>query len=150
MTKKTTALLALIMLSVTMMAASFTTLPANNSGATWTGRYEARADGSVCYDWTGVYVQTTFTGGYLAIDASEADASWHNIFIDGKWVRKIKITGKESQRIVLAEKLGKGSHLLRLQKCTEGQNGCTTIHQFVLAKGGSMNPVPRKARMIEV
>lgn len=150
MTKKTIATLTLIMLTVNMMAANYTTLPANNPGATWTGRHEARADGSVCYDWTGVYVQTTFTGGFFAVDASEAGASWHNIFIDGKWVKKIKITGKEPQRIVLAEKLGKGQHTLRLQKCTEGQNGCTTIHQFVLAKGGTMAPVARKARMIEV
>ena len=131
-------------------AINLVTLPANNEGVTYTGRIATNQDGSVSYDWTGVYLQTYFTGGYLAIDVSESDTSWHNLFIDGKWVRKVKVTGNTTQRIVLAEKLPKGTHLLRLQKCTEGQNGCTTIHQFIVAKGGTMTPVERKKRMIEV
>lgn len=150
MTKKTTTTIALLLLAITAMAASYTTLPANTPNATWTGRCQANADGSVSYDWTGVYVQATFTGGYLAVDISETNTSWHNLFIDGKWVKKFKVAGKETQRIVLAEKLSKGAHLMRLQKCTEGQNGCTTLHQFVLTKGANMTPVERKARMIEV
>ena len=139
-----------LLLSMTVQAANEKTLPANDSGATYTGRIEVKADGSVSYDWTGVYVQTDFTGGYLAIDVSEAGESWHNLYIDGQWVRKLHITGTTPQRIVLAERLSKGTHRLRLQKCTEGQNGCTTLHRFILGRGGTMTAVAPKERMIEV
>lgn len=136
--------------TIVAQAARENILPANNEGATYTGRTETKADGSVSYDWTGVYVQTDFTGGYLAIDVSEVGESWHNLFIDGKWVRKFHITGTTPQRIVLAERLGKGTHRLRLQKCSEGERGCTTLHRFILAANGTMKAVERKARMIEV
>lgn len=141
-----------IMTIATLVAqgANLTTFPANDEGITYTGRVAFNDDGSVTYDWTGVYLQTDFTGGYFAIKASDAGASWHNLFIDGKWVRKLEISGNSPQHIVLAEKLSKGTHRLRLQKCTEGQNGCTTIHQVEVAKGATLQPVERKQRMIEV
>ena len=148
--RKTMLITMLAVMSLTVNAAKEKSLPANDGGATYTGRTEVKADGSVSYDWTGVYVQTDFTGGYLAIEVSEAGESLHNLFIDGQWVRKLHITGNTPQRIVLAEKLSKGTHRLRLQKCTEGQYGCTTIHRFILAANGTMSAVPRKERMIEV
>ena len=148
--KKTIIISLLAIITLTASAASEKTLSGNDAGAAYTGRTEVKADGSVSYDWTGVYVQTDFTGGYLAIEVSEAGESWHNLFIDGQWVRKLHITGSTPQRIVLAERLSKGTHRLRLQKCTEGQYGCTTIHRFILAKNGTMNPVARKERMIEI
>ena len=148
--RKTLIISLLTLFAMVANAASEQIFPGNYEGATYTGRTEVKADGSVSYDWTGVYVQTDFTGGYLAIEVSEAGESWHNLFIDGKWVRKFHITGNAPQRIVLAERLSKGTHRLRLQKCTEGQYGCTTIHRFVLAKNGTMKAVERKERMIEV
>ena len=144
----TFALLALLALHT--QAANVKSLPASAPGITYTGRVSTGADGSVSYDWTGVYLQTDFTGGSFAIIASDAGASWHNLFIDGKWVRKLLIEGNTPQRIVLAEKLGKGTHRLKLQKCTEGQYGCTTIHRVKLAINGTLKAVERKQRMIEV
>ncbi|MBO4822483.1 MAG: endoglucanase [Prevotella sp.] len=151
--KKTWAVILTVLATfatLSTQAADVKTFPANDNGITYTGRVAINADGSVSYDWTGVYFQTDFTGGYFAIEASEAGTSWHNLFIDGKWVRKLQITGNNPQRIVLAEKLGKGVHRLRLQKCTEGQYGCTTIHQVVTAKGATLQAVESKQRMIEV
>lgn len=144
----TTAFLSLLVLTV--QAASEYSLKGNNPGVTYVGRYDTVSDGSVSYDWTGVFFETDITGGYLAIDVSEAGTSWHNLFIDGQWQQKIKITGDKPQRLVLAQKLSKGTHRIRLQKCTEGQYGCTTIHQFILRQGGKMSPVERKERMIEI
>ena len=126
------------------------TFRADNQGITYTGRIETHVDGAVSYDWSGVYLQTDFTGGYFAIEASETGTSWHNLFIDGQWVRKLKITGDTPQTIVLAERLSKGVHRLRLQKCTEGQYGRTTIHSCRVAKNGTLRPVERQSRMIEV
>lgn len=140
-------------LAITMQTAGAgfgKTLKANDQGVTYTGRTAVADDGSVSYDWTGVYLQTCFTGGVIAINVSDAGTSYHNIFIDGKWIKKIKISGNDPQTITLASGLSKGQHQLRLQKCTEGEYGCTCIHTFFLAKGGTLKAVPRKARMIEI
>lgn len=123
---------------------------ANSNNITYTGRTLAAADGTVSYDWVGVYLQTDFSGGSIAIKVSEAGTSYHNVFIDGKWMKKIKITGQKPFDITLASGLSKGFHRLRLQKCTEGEFGCTTIHQVILAAGGKLKPVPHKSRMIEI
>ena len=123
---------------------------ANDSQVSYTGRVEKLSDGSVRYDWIGTYFQTDFTGGKIAIKVSETGESYHNVFIDDVWVKKIHIQGKHPQVIVLAEKLSKKVHRLRLQKCTEGQYGCTTIHQFLVADKAQLRAVPAKTRMIEV
>ena len=126
-------------------------MKANDNGVTYTGRTSVASDGAVSYDWTGVYLQTYFTGGSIAIDVSEAGTSYHNVFIDGKWIKKIKISSTQpSHVIVLASGLSHGAHLLRLQKCTEGEYGCTTIHNIILSKEGTLKSVPHKERMIEV
>ena len=140
----------LALLACSLQATGQNLIPANDKAITYTGRTVTQNDGSVSYDWTGVYFQTDFTGGYFAIDVSEDGISWHNLYIDGVWQRKIKITGTTPQRLVLAQKLSKGTHRLRLQKCTEGEYGRTTIHRIILAKGGTLAPVARKERMIEI
>ncbi len=140
----------LALLASCLHVAGQNSFPGNDKGITYTGRTQVQNDGAMSYDWVGVYFQTDFTGGYLAIEVSEDGISWHNLYIDGKWQKKIKITGKTPQRIILAEKLSKGTHRLRLQKCTEGEYGRTTIHKIILAKGGKLTPVARKERMIEV
>ena len=144
------AIFAILMTAMTIQAANEKTIPANDKGITYMGRVEQFTDGSVSYDWVGIYWETSFSGGELAIEASEEGTSYHNIFIDDQWVSKIKIEGSAPQRIVLATKLSKKWHKLRLQKCTEGQYGKVTIHRIFLAKGGSIAPVERKKRMIEV
>ena len=68
--RKTIIISLLAIITLTASAASEKTLSGNDAGATYTGRTEVKADGSVSYDWTGVYVQTDFTGGYLAIEVS--------------------------------------------------------------------------------
>ncbi len=125
-------------------------LKANTDGVTYTGRISTATDGSVSYNWVGVYLQTDFTGGSIAIKVSDAGTSYHNVFIDGKWMRKIKVSGKQPVDITLASGLSKTTHRLKLQKCTEGEFGCTTIYQFILATGGRLKAVPRQQRMIEI
>jgi lysophospholipase L1-like esterase len=124
-------------------------IKANSNSITYTGRTETLPDGSVRYDWVGVYLQTYFTGGSIAVRISETKYSYYNVFIDNNWIEKIKFSGKDTL-ITLAHGLTVKPHLLKLQKCTEGERGCTTIHQFVLASNGTLKAVPRKSRMIEV
>ena len=106
--------------------------------------------GTVRYDWVGTYLRTGFTGTQIAAYLSDEGESYHNVFIDDRWVKKIKVTGKTPQRVVLASGLKNGSHRLVLQKCTEGEYGCTTVHSFDLQKGQNLFALPVPNRLIEV
>jgi Lysophospholipase L1 and related esterases len=121
-----------------------------NTGISYTGRTVTDAKGNVNYDWIGTYLQTDFTGGSIAVDIAETDTSYHNVFIDGQLLKKIKVYGKQPHAVVLVENLPKGMHRLRLQKCTEGQYGMTTVSGFYLANGNLTYKVPAKKRFIEV
>lgn len=114
----------------------------------YTGRVEVK-DGTVSYDWVGTYLQMGFTGTGIAVEIAEKGESYHNVFVDGKWVVKLHFTGDTPHRVTLVEGLKKGKHLLRLQKCTEGEYGCTTLSAVYLSAGGTLFPVQRKERMIE-
>jgi lysophospholipase L1-like esterase len=125
-------------------------IKADDPSITYTGRTEILPDGSVRYDWVGVYLQTSFSGSSIAVSISESGRSFHNIFIDGKWIRKIEITGKQGHTIFLASGLSKGYHVLKLQKCTEGEFGCTTVHGFYIPQKGLLRTIKRKTRLIEI
>ena len=142
-------LLCLLVLMLQAMAQKTDYTRLITQGVTYTGRTLAHADGSVSFDWIGVYAQTDFTGGTIAVDMSSTRPCYFNVFIDGEWTQKIFADSLSHQRIVLAEKLGKGTHRLRLQRACEG-NGITTIHGFYGAKGARLKAVERKSRMIEI
>ena len=139
--------LLLITLQATAQKADYSRLV--TKGISYTGRTLAANDGSVKFDWTGVYAQTDFTGGCLAVEMSNTRPCYFNVFIDGKWTTKIHADSTARQRIVLAEKLSKGTHRLRLQRACEG-GSITTIHGFYAAKGAQLKPVGGKSRMIEI
>ncbi|HCE47722.1 MAG TPA: endoglucanase [Prevotellaceae bacterium] len=125
-------------------------IAATDSGISYTGRVCAGNDGSIAFDWSGTYLQTDFTGGGIAVEISDTQNDYFNVFIDDKFTKKIQVNSQKPIRIVLAEKLSKGFHRLRLQKCTEGNQGRTTIHGFYIADQGKTAPVKHKQRLIEV
>ena len=141
--------LTLLTCTVTLSAWAERTVKATDSAISYTGRVLKTNDGNVRYDWVGTYFQTDFTGGRIAINVSESGESYHNVFIDGKLKAKIHIKGKEPHEMVLADKLPKGTHRLCLQKCTEGEYGCTTIHSVTIASNGTLKAVPARGRLIE-
>lgn len=132
---------------MTALSAIAATVPATDASVSVTGRVLRMADGSVKYDWVGTYLQTEFTGTSISAVVSEEGESWHNVYIDGKFIDKILVKGKEPHEVVLADKLGKGTHRLCLQKVTEGEYGLFTIHSLT-AKGG-FKAVAAKSRFIE-
>lgn len=125
-------------------------IPATDSNITFTGRTAKTSDGGVRYDWSGVYMQTYFSGSSVGVVVSEEGTSYHNVFVDGKLLRKIKVDGKTPHAITLASGLPKGFHRLMMQKCTEGDYGCTTVWKLLVGKGATLKPVPRSSRFIEV
>ena len=48
---------------------------ASDENVSFTGRVEKLDDGSVRYDWVGVYMQTRFTGTRVAVDLSDTGTS---------------------------------------------------------------------------
>lgn len=123
---------------------------ATDAQVSYIGRVERdERAGTVRYDWVGTYLRVAFTGTQIGMTIADEGESWHNVFIDGKWIRKIRVSGKTPQRILLASHLERGRHELQLQKCTEGEYGCTLVVAFDLPDGGQLLSVPRRERMIE-
>lgn len=126
------------------------TVAADCGDISFTGRVQHLSGGAVRYDWVGTYFQTEFSGRRIAAVLSEEGTSYHNVFIDGNFVAKIKVSGAEPTTYTLADNLAKGKHILRFQKCTEGEFGCTTLHGLVLESGASLGKVSPRKRFIEV
>lgn len=151
MKKTILGLVAFMCMACQGMNAADKRVPAGNKEqVSFTGRVQRLDDGSVRYDWVGVYMQTQFTGSRIAAVLSDEGTSYHNVFVDGKLLRKIKVTGREPQTVVLADKLAKGRHTLRLQKCTEGEFGCTTVKELIADNGAALTAVKPTGRFIEV
>jgi len=147
--RKSLLIFSLFLLTISMSAATrFVT--AQDPAVTFTGRIQKLQDGAVRYDWVGVYAQLAFTGPSINVDISETGRSLHHVFIDGKWVKKIEVTGKDRHTVVLATGLKGGQHTLKLQRCTEGEYGCTTLYGFNVSHSSKLAAVPRKERLIEV
>lgn len=143
--RKALFILCLIIASSLGMEAK--TVSASDPSVTFVGRVQRQADGSVRYDWTGVYLRTSFSGNSIKAVVAEDGESWHNVYVDGKLVQKLCVKGKEPHEVTLADKLSKGSHSLVLQKVTEGEYGLFTISS--LTASGDFKAVPAKKRFIE-
>ena len=89
---------------------------ATDAQVSYIGRVERdERAGTVRYDWVGTYLRVAFTGTQIGMTIADEGESWHNVFIDGKWIRKIRVSGKTPQRILLASHLERGRHELQLQ-----------------------------------
>jgi hypothetical protein len=153
MKKRLTALFFIwsALATLTLKAANDNQIKATHNAIQYIGRVEHNSTaGTVRYDWVGTHLRTGFMGTQISVLISDEGESYHNVFIDGKWVKKIKVKGNTPQRIVLATGLKAVQHQLELQKCTEGEYGCTTVHAFILPKGASLHAVDAPKRLIEV
>lgn len=124
--------------------------PAGDSRISWCGR-TLTDSGDVTFDWSGVYCRIRFTGPYLALRCSDTKANYFNIWIDREFSEKedmvIRTCGNDTT-IILADRLGRGTHEVMIQKRTEGEQGTVTFHSFITA--GEPLPAPAgKERYIE-
>lgn len=114
------------------------------------GRTMADVNGSVSFDWSGTYLYVRFTGGDLSMRVSDTKKNYYNLFIDGELQPEVVTTFGVDSLIVLAAGLSADEHLICLQKRTEGEQGCTTIHAFEVAENGVLLQANmRKGRRIE-
>lgn len=93
----------------------------------FTGRTLIAEDGSVAFDWSGTSFTFRFSGRRCAIRVTDTGRNYYNVFVDGVLRDTVSTSGAAPQTIMLADKLPRGEHLVRVQKRTEGEQGRTTV-----------------------
>lgn len=152
-----TSILTLLCLSAIL--AEEKTYDASSPYITYVGR-TLKKDNSVSFDWTGTYLKIRFRGAGIAMRISDTGKNYYNLWIDkdsGCPADKVLMTTGKDSLIVLFSKtemykmFGKNDrkeHEILLQKRTEGREGITTIHSFVV-EGELRQASPVKDRVIE-
>ena len=133
--------------------------PASDGRITWVGRTLVNDDG-VSFDWTATYFRVSFEGDLIALKASDTRKNYFNVWIDRPMSAEpdkvISIEGEDST-VVLADKeyfkarYGRkvpASHTVTVQKRTEGDQGITTVKEFICS-GDLLQAEGIKARQIE-
>ena len=143
-------------------------MPASDSRVTYVGRTLVEGN-DVSFDWTGVYFRVAFTGKSLSMRVSdtkwdatpEMAATRHNYF--NVWIdapmsaephRIIEVASLDTIIELIDPAYLKASkikeHKVIVQKRTEGEQGKTTIHEFITdAKGVFHQAEPIRKRQLE-
>lgn len=160
---------ALIMAALSLQAAPKSKVTkADDSRIVYVGRTLVQ-NGEVSFDWSAVTARTCFEGQYLAMKCSDTKKNYYNVWIDsdvtGAEVDKVIYTTGTDTLIVIATaedfaakaaKMSKadkkkylaGAHKVTIQKRTEGEQGTTTIKEFI-TEGEMLQAEALKSRMIE-
>ena len=107
-----------------------TTLSATQTPMHIEGRYASLDDGSISFDWSGVYIDIRFTGTYLAMEVSDTKRNFFNHTVDGTTQDKFTTEGDHTTVVLFDNKEAQGEHIIRIQKATEAEQGQVTIHSF--------------------
>ena len=143
-------------------------MPASDSRVTYVGRTLVEGN-DVSFDWTGVYFRIAFTGKSLSMRVSdtkwdatpEMAATRHNYF--NVWIdapmsaephRIIEVASLDTIIELIDPAYLKASkikeHKVIVQKRTEGEQGKTTVHEFITdAKGVLHQAEPIRKRQLE-
>ena len=111
-------------------------IPATDQRVTYIGRTQAH-DGSVSFEWTGVYMRVRFQGSSLSVRLSDSKKNYYNVWIDSSMDKApdqvIATFGQDSTITLFSadKKKARKVHQIILQKRTEGSQGRTTLHEFI-------------------
>lgn len=119
-----------------------TTMPASEAPVRVVGRAATTDDGSLTFDWSGVYIDIRFHGSYLAMEVSDTKRNYFNLTVDGELQEKLTVEGERS--LVVLFDGAEGDHVVRIQKATEAEQGRTTIHCFTT--DGAFSPIQERIR----
>ena len=163
--KRITLLAATVFCAAAMYAApktAVTIIKASDSRITYIGRTEVK-DGNVSFDWTGVYTKVRFQGNSLSVKASDTKKNYYNVWIDSAMDTKpdkvVAVHGTDTTIVILSaeelkarfgkdRKATKAPHQVIIQKRTEGEQGITTISEFI-TDGEFLQADAPKDRIIE-
>ncbi len=139
-----------------------TSVKASDPRITYIGRTEVK-DGNVSFDWTGVYAKVRFHGNFLSLKASDTQKNYYNVWLDGSMAatpdKVIAVHGTDTTIVIFSteelkarfgkdRKAANAPHQVILQKRTEGEQGTTTISEFI-TDGGFLQADAPKERIIE-
>ena len=150
------------------VAAFAETMPASDSRVTYVGRTLVEG-ADVSFDWTAVYFRVAFTGKqlYMRVSDTKWDATpemaatrhnYFNVWIDAPMSaephRIIEVASLDTVIELIDPAYLKASkvkeHTVIVQKRTEGEQGKTTVHEFITdAKGAFLQAEPIRKRQLE-
>ena len=104
------------------------TTPIADSSARVVGRTMTLDDGSIAFDWSGVYIDIRFRGSYLAVELSDTKRNYLNLWVDGEEQAKLTSEGEHTTLVLFNDPTAEGEHHIRLQKATEAEQGRVTLH----------------------
>lgn len=163
--KRITLLTVAILVAVSMSAApktAETAIKASDSRITYIGRTEVK-DGNVSFDWTGVYARLRFQGNSLIFKVSDTKKNYYNVWLDGSMDaapdKVVAVHGSDTIIVIFSaeelkarfgkdKKAARAPHQVILQKRTEGEQGITTISEFI-TDGKFLQADAPKERVIE-
>ena len=163
--KRITLLTAAVLAAVSMSAApktEETAIKASDSRITYIGRTEVK-DGNVSFDWTGVYARVRFQGNSLSFKVSDTKKNYYNVWLDGSMDttpdKVVAVHGSDTTIVIFSadelkarfgkdRKAARAPHQVILQKRTEGEQGITTISEFI-TDGEFLQADAPKERVIE-
>lgn len=166
MKMKRISLLAAALLGATFMMAApkatESTIKASDSRITYIGRTEVKG-GDVSFDWTGTYLKVRFQGNALSFKVSDTKKNYYNVWLDGSMDQApdkvVAVHGTDTTIVLFSagefkarfgkdRKAAKAPHQVILQKRTEGEQGITTISEFI-TDGDFLQADAPKERIIE-
>lgn len=163
--KRITLLTAAALAAISMSAApktAETAIKASDSRITYIGRTEVK-DGNVSFDWTGVYARLRFQGNSLSFKVSDTKKNYYNVWLDGSMDtapdKVVAVHGSDTTIVIFSaeelkahfgkdKKAARAPHQVILQKRTEGEQGITTISEFI-TDGEFLQAEAPKERIIE-
>lgn len=163
--KRITLLTVVVCAAVSMSAApktAETAIKASDSRITYIGRTEVK-DGNVSFDWTGVYARVRFQGNSLSFKVSDTKKNYYNVWIDDSMDatpdKVVAVHGSDTTIVIFSaeelkarfgkdKKAARAPHQVILQKRTEGEQGITTISEFI-TDGEFLQADATKERVIE-
>lgn len=147
--KRFTLILTAAVLCISASAAPKIYNAADSSAVRFCGRTIPQSNGTVSFDWSGVYAETILDGKSLQLHLSDTGESYYDVFVDGKKSGKFNIVRTDTT-VTIADRLPRGKHIIEIKKRTEGENSTATFHEFILTSGGSLTATQPRARYIEV
>ena len=103
-----------------------TTTPIADSPARVVGRTMTLDDGSIAFDWSGVYIDIRFRGSYLAVELSDTKRNYLNLWIDGREQEKLTSEGEHTMLVLFNDPTASTSSACkRLPRPSRGASRCT-------------------------
>lgn len=141
-------ILTLCLAPITAMAQK-TGIHASDARITYIGRVH-RDSSSVSFDYTGTYMRVRFYGKHLSVKLSDTGRNYYNLYLDRPISAEpdciITTTGDTTITLFSAKRAKE--HTITLYKRTEGEQGRTTIHEWLVV-GELLQAAPLQSRYIE-